>query len=129
MTRTSGVVKWFNVKRGFGYITRNDTKEDIFVHYKAICRPNPRKVAPSLSDGEPVEFVVIEGPHGVVAEAVSGPKGKSVKGSPYTANTRDSFLRVHYLKMDRHENFSTEEDSASLERLLIHGREYTRRRK
>merc|ERR1719204_2890235 len=69
-TKVSGTVKWFNVKSGYGFINRNDTKEDVFVHQTAIAKNNPNE-----------------------ASNVTGPEGQSVKGSPYAADRRRGTFR------------------------------------
>ena len=65
LSRESGVVKWFNESKGFGFIQRG-SGDDIFVHFRAIRGDGFR----TLRDGQKVEFAVVEGQKGFQAEDV-----------------------------------------------------------
>jgi cold shock protein len=60
-----GRVKWFNEKKGFGFISKDDG-DDVFVHFSAIKRDGFK----SLDEGDEVEFEVSEGPKGLQATNV-----------------------------------------------------------
>lgn len=62
----SGVVKWFNAEKGYGFITVDEGGQDVFVHYSAIEMNGYR----SLAEGQRVEFEVGTGDKGPQAEAV-----------------------------------------------------------
>ncbi|MBI4572337.1 MAG: cold shock domain-containing protein [candidate division NC10 bacterium] len=64
--RLTGKVKWFNDAKGYGFIERPDG-DDVFVHYTAIQGTGVR----SLSEGQEVEFEVVDGPKGKQAANVS----------------------------------------------------------
>lgn len=63
--RLKGTVKWFNDSKGYGFIERPEG-EDVFVHYTSIQGTGFR----SLSEGQKVEFEVIDGPKGKQAANV-----------------------------------------------------------
>jgi CspA family cold shock protein len=64
--REEGIVKWFNVSKGFGFITR-DNDEDVFVHFRSIRGRGHR----SLQEGQRVRFGVVESTKGLQAEDVT----------------------------------------------------------
>ena len=64
--RIVGTVKWFNARKGYGFIGR-DGGEDVFVHFSAITMEGYRR----LDEGQNVEFSIEEGPKGVQAAEVT----------------------------------------------------------
>lgn len=63
--RETGTVKWFNDAKGYGFIQRAGGT-DVFVHHSAIRAEGFR----SLTDGQQVEFTVVQGQKGPAAEDV-----------------------------------------------------------
>jgi len=64
----TGTVKWFNDKKGFGFITPDDGSEDLFVHHSEIAAEGYR----SLKDGQKVSYEVAKGDKGLQATKVTG---------------------------------------------------------
>ena len=54
-----GNVKWFNEKKGYGFLSREDG-DDVFVHYSAL----EKKGFKTLREGQSVEFEIQDGPKG-----------------------------------------------------------------
>lgn len=63
---TKGKVKWFNDKKGFGFITADGVTEDIFVYYSAIHMEGYRTLFP----GQVVEFELMTDQRGLKAVKV-----------------------------------------------------------
>ena len=59
----TGVVKWFNADKGFGFISPEDGSADVFAHFSAINSGGFR----SLEENQRVQFEVQQGPKGLQA--------------------------------------------------------------
>ena len=56
----NGKVKWFNPTKGFGFIEREDSEKDVFVHVSALRKAGIN----GLDEGQALTFEVEEGPKG-----------------------------------------------------------------
>ena len=67
LEKEHGTTKWFNDTKGYGFISRENGKEDVFVHFSAILGDGFR----TLKEGDKVEFVVEQGIKGLQATQVT----------------------------------------------------------
>ena len=63
---TNGTVKWFNEKKGYGFIVPEGAEQDVFVHYSVIQTEGFK----TLAEGEKVQFEMTEDAKGARATAV-----------------------------------------------------------
>jgi cold shock protein len=62
----TGIVKWFNAEKGYGFITPDGGGKDVFVHHSAI----QGKGFKSLDEGQRVAFEISQGQKGPQADSV-----------------------------------------------------------
>ncbi len=65
--RYTGVVKWFDNRKGYGFIQRDGEGDDVFVHFREIQGDGFK----TLLEGQKVEFSLIQREKGFAAESVS----------------------------------------------------------
>ncbi|MFX0072557.1 MAG: cold-shock protein [Candidatus Hermodarchaeota archaeon] len=63
-----GIVKWFNSRKGYGFITSDDGSGDVFVHFSAITADEGE--FKTLNEGDEVQFEITEGQKGPQATNV-----------------------------------------------------------
>ena len=83
MSTLKGTVKWFNSKKGFGFIEREDKEKDAFVHASAVKAAGMRY----LNEGDKLEFTLEDGP--------KGPSAVNLKKIDWRTNlTKDVYLTL-----------------------------------
>ena len=60
MTTLNGAVKWYNGKKGYGFVQRDDGEKDVFVHASAVKQAGLRY----LNEGDKISFDLEDGPKG-----------------------------------------------------------------
>ena len=76
---STGIVKWFNNQKGFGFICLDEGGEDVFAHFSAIIMDGYK----SLKAGQKVLFEITQGPKGMHAMNIRLPEGETaVAGDP-----------------------------------------------
>jgi CspA family cold shock protein len=64
-----GIVKWFDSKKGYGFITRDDDSTDVFVHFSAI--EGGEDEFKTIYQGDKVEFEIVDGEKGPQASKLT----------------------------------------------------------
>ncbi|KAK8967408.1 putative F-box/LRR-repeat protein 23 [Platanthera guangdongensis] len=118
----AGTVAWFDVRRGFGFITPEGGGKDIFVHQSSIIAEGFR----SLTVGESVEFVLSEGDDGRArAINVTGPGGACITVRRYFGGVCYRCREVGHMARDcnkRHSDFNSLghcDNSGSMRHLVL----------
>ena len=73
----TGKVKWFDPKKGFGFIVGTEG-QDVFVHYTSIAGDGFR----ALKDGEMVDYELVKGDKGFLAQNVARPSSPAASSAP-----------------------------------------------
>ncbi|MDT8404954.1 cold shock domain-containing protein [Sulfuriflexus sp.] len=63
---SQGIVKWFNNSKGYGFITEDNGRDDIFAHFSSVEMDGYK----TLKRGQHVAFEVIDGPKGLQAQCI-----------------------------------------------------------
>uniref|UniRef100_T1JDB5 CSD domain-containing protein n=1 Tax=Strigamia maritima TaxID=126957 RepID=T1JDB5_STRMM len=88
--RRRGHCKWFNVAKGWGFITPDDGGQDVFVHQSVIQMSGFR----SLGDDEEIEFECKSSGKGLEAILVTGPEGGDCQGSHRRPMSKKRFRKM-----------------------------------
>lgn len=70
MQSNTGTIKWFNTKKGFGFITRDEDQKEIFVHHSELQVTRGDSGLKEIAEGTKVAFVVESTEKGLIAKDV-----------------------------------------------------------
>ena len=62
----TGIVKWFNNAKGYGFVVAEGIEQDVFVHFSSIAMEGYK----TLQEGQQVQFEITEGPKGLHAVSI-----------------------------------------------------------
>ena len=79
----TGIVKWFNAEKGYGFITPDDGSEDVFVHFSAIVADGYKK----LIEGQKVTFDTEPDPRGAKGVRAANVVAQAEESSQYKKRT------------------------------------------
>ena len=65
---STGIVKWFNDAKGYGFVTPDDGSDDLFAHFSAISMEG--RGFKTLKEGQKISFEVTQGPKGKQASNI-----------------------------------------------------------
>jgi CspA family cold shock protein len=82
----SGIVKWFNSAKGYGFICPEDGGQDVFAHFSAIVMDGYK----CLKAGQPVLFEVNEGPKGLHASNIRADTNSSAENEVSKTRTKET---------------------------------------
>jgi len=97
-----GRVKWFDTRLEYGFITRADTGEDIFLHASGVLDIRPGKHLRDVGKNERVIFDVVRGKKGGKAVNLSGHRGQPVLGNPLAMDWMTSLKKDFGDSVDRY---------------------------
>jgi cold shock protein len=95
----TGIVKWFNDAKGFGFITPDEGGSDVFIHFSAIAMDGYK----TLKQGSQVSFDLTEGPKGLHAQnivTIAPPE----TSAPEVPRKRESRVRTPQFNVGQHEH-------------------------
>ncbi|MBI2792909.1 MAG: cold shock domain-containing protein [Gammaproteobacteria bacterium] len=82
----SGIVKWFNSAKGYGFICPEDGGQDVFAHFSAIVMDGYK----CLKAGQPVLYEVNEGPKGLHASNIRADTNTSAESEASKPRTKET---------------------------------------